>query len=199
MKHGTLGIYSNLNGCTSITVFYQRFHHFPQYEKSSKLRDVPRRVRIGCLMVGRLIYHVRMAERSKALRSGRSPVFWAWVRIPLLTLSFRSIIWVLILKTRMDTSTSGWGGTRVWTGDRPICSRMLYHWAIPPTRNEGTAKRCSFSEGGQRSQSRCFREFIKFSSSNESNEGNPTAGYKLAFQSRFPKTGWLVVIEAWSL
>ena len=28
-----------------------------------------------------------MAERSKALRSGRSPVLWAWVRIPLLTKS----------------------------------------------------------------------------------------------------------------
>ena len=28
---------------------------------------------------------VRMAERSKALRSGRSPILWAWVRIPLLT------------------------------------------------------------------------------------------------------------------
>ena len=27
-----------------------------------------------------------MAEQSKALRSGRSPVFWARVRIPLLTL-----------------------------------------------------------------------------------------------------------------
>jgi hypothetical protein len=25
------------------------------------------------------------------------------------------------------------GGTRVWTGDLSICSRMLYHWAIPPT------------------------------------------------------------------
>ena len=31
-------------------------------------------------------FAVRMAERSKALRSGRSPVFWARVRIPLLTL-----------------------------------------------------------------------------------------------------------------
>ena len=29
--------------------------------------------------------NVRMAERSKALRSGRSPLLWAWVRIPLLT------------------------------------------------------------------------------------------------------------------
>ena len=26
-----------------------------------------------------------MAERSKALRSGHSPLLWAWVRIPLLT------------------------------------------------------------------------------------------------------------------
>ena len=31
---------------------------------------------------------VRMAERSKALRSGRSPLLWAWVRIPLLTNNF---------------------------------------------------------------------------------------------------------------
>ena len=29
-----------------------------------------------------------MAERSKALRSGRSPLLWAWVRIPLLTKLF---------------------------------------------------------------------------------------------------------------
>ena len=29
-----------------------------------------------------------MAERSKALRSGRSPLLWAWVRIPLLTIVF---------------------------------------------------------------------------------------------------------------
>ena len=29
-----------------------------------------------------------MAERSKALRSGRSPLLWAWVRIPLLTSAF---------------------------------------------------------------------------------------------------------------
>ena len=31
------------------------------------------------------IQRVRMAEWSKALRSGRSPLLWAWVRIPLLT------------------------------------------------------------------------------------------------------------------
>ena len=32
-----------------------------------------------------------MAERSKALRSGRSLVLQAWVRIPLLTSNFRLI------------------------------------------------------------------------------------------------------------
>ena len=36
----------------------------------------------------RYSYMVRMAERSKALRSGRSPLLWAWVRIPLLTATF---------------------------------------------------------------------------------------------------------------
>ena len=35
-------------------------------------------------LVGEYAY-VRMAERSKALRSGRSLVLQAWVRIPLLT------------------------------------------------------------------------------------------------------------------
>ena len=25
-----------------------------------------------------------------------------------------------------------WGGTRIWTKDLSICSRLLYHWAIPP-------------------------------------------------------------------
>ena len=33
----------------------------------------------------RIIMDVRMAEWSKALRSGRSPLLRAWVRIPLLT------------------------------------------------------------------------------------------------------------------
>ena len=33
------------------------------------------------------LLEVRMAERSKALRSGRSLVLQAWVRIPLLTVS----------------------------------------------------------------------------------------------------------------
>ena len=32
-----------------------------------------------------------MAERSKALRSGRSPLLWAWVRIPLLTSVFEKL------------------------------------------------------------------------------------------------------------
>ena len=33
-----------------------------------------------------------MAERSKALRSGRSLVLQAWVRIPLLTIAFSSLL-----------------------------------------------------------------------------------------------------------
>ena len=35
--------------------------------------------------INRIIMDVRMAEWSKALRSGRSPLLWAWVQIPLLT------------------------------------------------------------------------------------------------------------------
>ena len=38
------------------------------------------------------IMDVRMAEWSKALRSGRSPLLWAWVQIPLLTITFLSAI-----------------------------------------------------------------------------------------------------------
>ena len=34
-----------------------------------------------------------MAERSKALRSGRSLVLQAWVRIPLLTITFHSLVY----------------------------------------------------------------------------------------------------------
>ena len=52
---------------------------------------------------------VRMAERSKALRSGRSPLLWAWVRIPLLT-SFKAFgdtfyggnLWTPMLSMRDD-------------------------------------------------------------------------------------------------
>ncbi len=36
--------------------------------------------------------HVRMAERSKALRSGRSLVLQAWVQIPLLTTIFATFL-----------------------------------------------------------------------------------------------------------
>ena len=51
-----------------------------------------------------------MAERSKALRSGRSPLLWAWVRIPLLTrvLSFKiglekkGTIWDIVVFSDMS-------------------------------------------------------------------------------------------------
>ncbi len=37
-------------------------------------------------------------------------------------------------------STTGKGGTRNWTGDRLICSQMLYHWAIPPWNRDHNIK-----------------------------------------------------------
>ena len=46
-----------------------------------------------------------MAERSKALRSGRSLVLQAWVRIPLLTDTFRC--------TEVDTTQLRHRGERV--------------------------------------------------------------------------------------
>ena len=39
-----------------------------------------------------------MAERSKALRSGRSPLLWAWVRIPLLTRILLAVLVVTLYK-----------------------------------------------------------------------------------------------------
>ena len=36
-----------------------------------------------------------------------------------------------------ETSSRSYrGSTRVWAGDNPICSRMLYHWAMPPVYKE---------------------------------------------------------------
>ena len=49
----------------------------------------------GSLAVQLNVVWVRMAERSKALRSGRSPLLWAWVRIPLLTTIFYSFRHIL--------------------------------------------------------------------------------------------------------
>ena len=43
-----------------------------------------------------------MAEWSKALRSGRSPLLWAWVRIPLLTNNFNYCPKILICISVMD-------------------------------------------------------------------------------------------------
>ena len=40
-----------------------------------------------------------MAEWSKALRSGRSPLLWAWVRIPLLTKPF--CFWCISMESRV--------------------------------------------------------------------------------------------------
>ena len=52
---------------------------------------------------------VRMAERSKALRSGRSLVLQAWVRIPLLTKCF----------CVCTSNPSNWGATIDWPSYQP--------------------------------------------------------------------------------
>ena len=69
-------------------------------ERSLSMREVPGSIPGSSMSFFRASFHeglgfflqhhsfsivVRMAERSKALRSGRSPLLWAWVRIPLLT------------------------------------------------------------------------------------------------------------------
>ena len=49
-----------------------------------------------------------MAERSKALRSGRSPLLWAWVRIPLLTKNF-GLFWAAALhRSSWDDNFGCW-------------------------------------------------------------------------------------------
>ncbi|GFU87536.1 hypothetical protein TNCV_228761 [Trichonephila clavipes] len=56
-------------------------------------------------MQGKAILRVRRDERFKALQSGRSPLLWAWVRIPLLTMyffqSFLTMQGKAILRVRM--------------------------------------------------------------------------------------------------
>ena len=59
-------------------------------------------------------HYVRMAEWSKALRSGRSPLLWAWVRIPLLTKIFLDINYFLssvpnlFLLVNIDSRVAQW-------------------------------------------------------------------------------------------
>ena len=64
---------------------------------------------------------VRMAERSKALRSGRSPLLWAWVRIPLLT---RNLLDGLVVPSNFLNSSTD---SRVaqWKRAGPITQRSV--------------------------------------------------------------------------
>ena len=70
------------------------------------------------------ISSVRMAERSKALRSGRSPLLWAWVRIPLLTKFYSCIISSVGI---YQTVLSFYTGSRVaqWKRAGPITQRSV--------------------------------------------------------------------------
>ena len=51
---------------------------------------------VSTLKLAPPICQVRMAERSKALRSGRSPLRRAWVQIPLLTNFFYDAVKYII-------------------------------------------------------------------------------------------------------
>jgi hypothetical protein len=84
--------------------WYQSMKHEPKnsniviYYYEAKTRKVPMRgfrnlnpnfrQELYNFIVQCLCVCVRMAEWSKALRSGRSPLLWAWVQIPLLTKTF---------------------------------------------------------------------------------------------------------------
>ena len=63
--------------------YLQILDSLPQRD-SSKIIQKSGKITLG-LDIEAVHCHVRMAEWSKALRSGRSPLLWAWVRIPLLT------------------------------------------------------------------------------------------------------------------
>ena len=65
--------------------------------------------------------HGKVAEWSKALRSGRSPLLWAWVRIPLLT---RILFVGLVVTTNFLWTCTG---SRVaqWKRAGPITQRSV--------------------------------------------------------------------------
>ena len=60
------------------------------------------------------IRNVRMAERSKALRSGRSLVLQAWVRIPLLTNHFYFLRLYIHRHKRTGTEIKSFPASQVW-------------------------------------------------------------------------------------
>ena len=69
-----------------------------------------------------------MAEWSKALRSGRSPLLWAWVRIPLLTKPFWFVLAAAIYcSCPVDNFHPGWPDSRVaqWKRAGPITQRSV--------------------------------------------------------------------------
>ena len=80
------------------------------------------------------LHSVRMAERSKALRSGRSPLLWAWVRIPLLTRVFfpglslpSPCLFCLDVTSwlREEASTTTYSRVAQWKRAGPITQRSV--------------------------------------------------------------------------
>ena len=72
-----------------------------------------------------LQHQVRMAERSKALRSGRSPLLWAWVRIPLLTKTFLPCSWLYCIRNGSKVDRLADSRVAQWKRAGPITQRSV--------------------------------------------------------------------------
>ena len=57
--------------------------------------------------------NVRMAERSQALRSGRSPGIWTWVQTPLLTIVWSVLLFDYLRRTNLWISSTFFPYTRI--------------------------------------------------------------------------------------
>ena len=94
-----------------------------------------------------LLRYVRMAEWSKALRSGRSPLLWAWVRIPLLTNVFLDYFFStsythskcprrktcnMAIKFRKENKKCTSGSTEIWTRIAGFRVLSANHYTIEP-------------------------------------------------------------------
>ena len=61
--------------------------------------------------------------------------YWLFLQMNYMELPLNYTVLKIIWNTCLEIEKKKkyfWGGTRIWTMDLSICSRLLYHWAIPP-------------------------------------------------------------------
>ena len=58
--------------------------------------------------------------------------------------------------SKKATKKKYWGGTRIWTKGLSDCSRLLYHWAIPPTDEKRCTLHICFSSEVTKTQRTLF-------------------------------------------